>query len=65
MKRIMQEYGMFTAAALIGITLLLLLGGMTGADSPGSRLMRRSIQKSGVYYQLAAYAPSGERGRSE
>lgn len=56
---------MFTAAALIGITLLLLLGGMTGANSPGSRLMRRSIQKSGVYYQLAAYAPSGERGRSE
>lgn len=65
MKRMMQEYGMFTAAALIGITLLLLLGSMTGADSPGSRLMRRSIQKSGVYYQTAAYVPSGERGRSE
>ena len=56
MKRMMQEYGMFLAAAVIGVTLILLYSRLAGVSGPGSKMMRESVKRTGGYYQIEMYS---------
>lgn len=55
---------MFLAAAVIGVTLILLYSRLTGMSGPGSKMMRESVKRTGGYYQIEMYSSMHEGRRS-
>ncbi|MCI2197890.1 MAG: hypothetical protein LKK51_07530 [Eubacterium sp.] len=63
MKRFTQEYGMFLAAAVIAVVLMMLMVRMTGFQSMGARMMKQSVSEHGSYFHIECRTPVMKGGR--